>query len=70
MKYKILKGQLGLKVLSEKSDNTQVNNVRRPAQKIKYNYVPMSYSNRMKLLAQKYKYDNSLFSSSSLLDRT
>ena len=70
MKYKILKGQLGLKVLSEKSDNTQVNNVRRPAQKIKYNYVPMSYSNRMKLQAQKYKDDNSLFSGSRLLDRT
>lgn len=70
MKYKILKGQLGLKVLSEKSDNTQVNNIRRPVQKIKYNYVPMSYSNRMKLQAQKYKDDNSLFSGSRLLDRT
>ena len=70
MKYKILKEQLGLKVLSEKSDNTQVNNIRRPIQKIKYNYVPMSYSNRMKLQAQKYKDDNSLFSGSRLLDRT
>ena len=70
MKYKILKGKLGLKVLSEKSDNTQVNNIRRPVQKIKYNYVPMSYSNRMKLQAQKYKDDNSLFSGSRLLDRT
>lgn len=70
MKYKILKGQLGLKVLSEKSDNTQVNNIRRPVQKIKYNYVPMSYSNRIKLANQKYKDDNSLFSGSRLLDRT
>ena len=70
MKYKILKGQLGLKVLSEKSDNTQVNNIRRPVQKIKYNYVPISYSNRIKLQNQKYKDDNSLFSGSRLLDRT
>ena len=70
MKYKIRKAKLGLKVLSEKSDNTQVNNIRKPIQKVKYNYVPMSYSDRIKLANQKYKDDNSLFSGNRLLDRT
>ena len=70
MNYNIPKLQLGLKVLSEKSDNTQVNNIRKPIQKTKYNYVPMSYSNRIKLANQKYKDDNSLFNWSRLLDRT
>lgn len=63
-------GQFGLKDLNQQSDNTQVNNIRRPIQKVKYNYVPMSYSNRIKLANQKYKDDNSLFSGSRLLDRT
>ena len=62
--------QTGLKDFSAKSDNTQVNNIRKPIQKIKYEYKPMSYSNRIKLQNQKYKDDNSLFSGSRLLERT